>query len=191
MSDSQLRQLGIVPDELDLGPDLLSPESLWNVDAGGTDLKRQISQLEFRCYQGNMLLRDSDANGMAFGLEIRVPFLDRRILDLAHSLPSSIRFSDRYKSKPLLRTAFKDQLRPEILDQRKLGFTLPIGRWMAGDLRPLCECALDSLKLSDLLRPGGVEAVWNSFLAASESQAWSRALSLVVLGQFLERNMAA
>jgi asparagine synthase (glutamine-hydrolysing) len=138
-----------------------------------------------------MLLRDADTNGMAFGLEIRVPFLDQRLLDLANSIPSAVRFPEQRKGKHLLRSAFKDLLRPAILNQRKLGFTLPIGRWMAGDLRPNCEMALSWLKMSGLVRAKGVDAVWNSFLAAPTSQTWSRALSLVVLGDFLRRTNAS
>jgi asparagine synthase (glutamine-hydrolysing) len=191
MSNSQIRQLGIDARDLGLEADFLSSESLWDVDADDADPKRQISQLEFRCYQGNMLLRDADTNGMAFGLEIRVPFLDQRLLDLANSIPSAVRFPEQRKGKHLLRSAFKDLLRPAILNQRKLGFTLPIGRWMAGDLRPNCEMALSWLKMSGLVRAKGVDAVWNSFLAAPTSQTWSRALSLVVLGDFLRRTNAS
>jgi len=190
MSNSQLRRLDVNSTKLGLGADFLTPDSLWDVESGA-DVKRQVSQLEFRCYQGNMLLRDADANGMAFGLEIRVPFLDQRILDLVHSLPSTIRFPQRRPGKHLLRAAFQDLLRPEILNQRKLGFTLPIGAWMRGDLRPVCEAALGSLKASGLVRTEGVESVWNSFLKNPDSQIWSRALSLVVLGDFLRRTSAS
>jgi asparagine synthase (glutamine-hydrolysing) len=101
----------------------------------------------------------------------------------SHRLP---KWSD---SKYLLRAAFEDLLRPEILHQKKLGFTLPIGQWMAGELRPLCESSLSTLKTSGIVRPEGVDAVWSSFLAAPKSQAWSRALALVVLGEFIQRNV--
>jgi asparagine synthase (glutamine-hydrolysing) len=190
MSNSQLRRLDVNSTKLGLGADFLTPDSLWDVECSA-DVKRQVSQLEFRCYQGNMLLRDADANGMAFGLEIRVPFLDQRILDLVHSLPSAVRFPQRRPGKHLLRAAFQDLLRPEILNQRKRGFTLPIGAWMRGDLRPVCEAALGSLKASGLVRTEGVESVWNSFLKNPDSQIWSRALSLVVLGDFLRRTNAS
>ncbi len=189
MSDSQLSQLGFCPDPLGLGPNYLSAESLWDIDGRETDLVRAISQLEFRCYQGNMLLRDADANGMAFGLEIRVPFLDQRLINIVHSIPGAYRLPASTPPKHLLRTAFKDLLRPEVLDQAKLGFTLPIGQWMAGDLRPLCESSLSALKSSELVEPDGVDAIWKSFLTAPQSRAWSRALALVVLGAFVERNV--
>jgi asparagine synthase (glutamine-hydrolysing) len=134
-----------------------------------------------------MLLRDADANGMAFGLEIRVPYLDRRVLDLAHSISGSLRCPRGQPGKHLLRASFKDMLRPDVLTQRKRGFVLPIWKWMAGHLRTACEARLTFLKMSGVVHPDGVEAVWNSFLANPTHQVCLRALSLIVLGDFLER----
>lgn len=187
MSDSQLEHLGVSSEDLGLQPNFLTAESLWDVDSSETDQVRLISQLESRNYQGNMLLRDSDVNGMAFGLEIRVPYLDQRLLNLVHSLPASIRLPGKRANKHLLRMAFKDLLRPAVTSRRKRGFTLPIWNWMAGILRPMCEAAISTLKTSGLVRPGGVEAVWATFLERPNSQSWSRALSLVSLGDFIRR----
>ncbi|RPI89828.1 MAG: asparagine synthase (glutamine-hydrolyzing) [Planctomycetaceae bacterium] len=188
MSDSQLNGLGLDARELGLDENFLCEETLWDVDRTAVDPIRAISQLEFRCYEGNMLLRDADANGMAFGLEIRVPFLDRRVVELAHSIPGSVRLPAGAPGKHLLRRAFFDLLSTETLTQRKRGFVLPIGSWMAGALRPQCEAALAALKNAGILQTNGVERVWNTFLASPTSQIWSRALALVVLGDFLERS---
>jgi len=103
-------------------------------------------------------------------------------------IPSSIRFPEGGSPKHLLRETFVDLLRPALRNQKKLGFTLPIGRWMAGKLRPLCESSLDVLKNSGIVRTQGVDSVWRAFLSVPESQMWSRALSLVVLGDILQRN---
>jgi asparagine synthase (glutamine-hydrolysing) len=187
MSDSQLEQLGLSSKNLGLESTFLSTESLCDVESSSADEVRLISQLESRNYQGNMLLRDSDVNGMAFGLEIRVPYLDQRLLDLVHSLPASIRLPGNRANKHLLRMAFKDLLRPGVTRRRKRGFTLPIWNWMAGILRPMCEAALSTLKDSELVQAAGVESVWSKFLARPNSQTWSRALSLVSLGDFISR----
>ncbi len=187
MSDRQLDALVITAAELDLGPDFLPAGALPDVDGDETDVVRLVSQLEFRCYQGNMLLRDADVNSMAFGLEIRVPFLDQRLLDLAHALPGEVRLPPGLPGKALLRQAFPDLLRPALLNQPKRGFTLPIARWMAGSLRPLCQRALAAVKDSGLLAPAGVDAVWQGFLREPDSPMWTRAFSLVVLGEFSRR----
>src|SRR5439155_21949305 len=91
-------------------------------------------------------------------------------------------------NKHLLRKAFADQLPPEIMGQKKRGFTLPIRRWMLGPLRDLCEQSLNRLKSTGAVRAEGVDAIWRSFLAAPESQIWSRAFALCVAGKYLETN---
>jgi asparagine synthase (glutamine-hydrolysing) len=144
-----------------------------------------VSQIEGRFYQGNVLLRDSDANGMAHGLEIRVPLLDQRMLDFMYTVPGRVRLPSGRADKHLLRQSFGPLLRPQLLAQRKRGFTLPIRRWMLGPLRDLCEDGLRTLKSVGVLRPEGVDAVWKAFLGEPESPIWSRAFTLSVLGTYL------
>jgi len=147
-----------------------------------------VSQVESRFYQGNMLLRDSDTNGMQHSLEIRVPFLDRRILDLAFSIPDRLKLPSGRADKHLTRQAFAPMLRPELTERRKSGFRLPIARWMRGPLAETCEAGLRRLKSSDLVQPRGVDAVWHAFEKNPESPIWSRAWALCVLGIYLRQN---
>ena len=77
--------------------------------------------MESRLYMSNTLLRDTDANGMAHGLEIRVPFLDRRMLDYAYSLPGPMRMPKGASSKYLLRRTFGDLLRPRSDESAQIG----------------------------------------------------------------------
>jgi asparagine synthase (glutamine-hydrolysing) len=191
LSDLQLIRLGLPAEELGLDRDYLDADALPDVDCDETDAVRVVSHVECRSYQGNTLLRDADANGMAFGLEIRVPFLDRRLMDLVHSLPGPVRFPKGRPGKFLLRQAFGEFLRPEILNQPKKGFTLPIRRWMATSLKPTCERSLETLSDSGVVDPDGITAVWNAFLREPESPMWSRAFALVVLGEFCRRTGAA
>jgi asparagine synthase (glutamine-hydrolysing) len=187
MSDRQLAQLGLDAGDLGLESDFLPVAATVDVDVDETDSVRVISQLEFRLYQGNMLLRDADANGMAFSLELRVPFLDQRLLNLVHAMPGPTRLPAGTPGKHLLRKAFAELLRPEILAQPKRGFTLPLRRWMMGSLRPTCEGALSALREARVLQSAGVDAIWRGFLDEPESPMWSRALALVALGQFVRR----
>jgi asparagine synthase (glutamine-hydrolysing) len=124
---------------------------------------------------------------MAHSLELRVPMLDRRMLDLVHCLPGRIRLPRGKADKHLLRASFPDLLRPDLLNQGKRGFTLPIKRWMLGPLRELCEESLRSLKIEGMLRPEGIDGVWQTFLREPESPIWTRAFTLCVLGQYLRQ----
>jgi asparagine synthase (glutamine-hydrolysing) len=186
LSDAQLRELGIEAAACGLDGYFLPPGAVDGADTQA-DAIATISRLESRLYMGNMLLRDGDANGMAHSLEIRVPFLDRRVIDLAYTVPGSVMLPEGKANKHLIRRAFGDLIRPELAGLKKRGFVLPTRRWMMGPLREMCEGALSHLKGTGLLRADGVDWVWRSFLASPESPIWSRALTLVVLGSYLSR----
>ncbi len=184
-SNSQMRALGVDPASWGLTDQYMSPEAVAGLGVEGVDPIWGVSKLETRFYMGNMLLRDGDANGMAHSLEIRVPMLDRRILDSMCALPGRVRLPHGGYNKHLLRAAFPEFLRDELLAQGKRGFTLPVMRWMRGTMRPMCEKALADLKALGVLRPEGVDAIWNSFLRDPESPIWSRAFTLCALGVYV------
>jgi asparagine synthase (glutamine-hydrolysing) len=191
LSDELLTGLGIEATALGLDQNVLPGGAFEGLTLAGRPPVWAVSQLESRFYQGNTLLRDSDANGMAHGLEIRVPLLDLRLVELMGTVPDALRLPEGRADKPLLREAFAPLLRPALLEQGKRGFTLPIRRWMAGPLREHCEDALARLKSAGLLRPEGVDRIWSAFLADPESPLWSRAWALVVLGSYLGELPAA
>lgn len=187
MSQKQLLALGIDARTVGLTRDFVPAESIADLPLDPSDPVWGISLFESRFYQGNMLLRDADVNGMAHSLEIRVPFLDQRIVDFAMRLPDAARLPDGRPNKHLMRAAFADVLRREVLDQPKRGFTLPIRRWMLGPIRDMCETALSNLKSTGALDPAGIEAIWTQFLSAPESPVWTRAFTLCVLGSYIPR----
>jgi asparagine synthase (glutamine-hydrolysing) len=187
MSNRQLHALGIVPEQLDLTEDFLTQQARDQLTSTANDPVADLSQLESTFYMRNTLLRDSDTNGMAHSLEIRVPLLDRRMLDLVYAIPGHIRLPDGNANKHLLRHAFRDLLRPELVAQTKRGFTLPVGRWMVGPMRDLCESGLAHLKKLDILRPEGIDTVWRAFINGPDHERWSRAFALCVLGLHTQR----
>lgn len=187
LSDRQMVALGLGTVAVGLTADWLPPEAAAGLPPAGVDPGWAVSVTESTVYQSNTLLRDADANSMAHGLELRVPFLDQRLLDALHRLPGAVRFPRNKPPKWLLREAVADLLPPPLATRPKTGFQLPTRRWMVGPLRPLCEAGLATLSDSGLVRPDGVRAVWAAFLADPEGQAWSRAFTLVVLGDYLQR----
>jgi len=191
MSLQQIRALGLEPERYGLGPTLLSPDALLGIELDERFPVPGISALEMRLYAGNMLLRDSDANGMAHGLEIRVPLFDKRLLDGIMPIPGPARLPSGIPNKHLLRAAFPDLLRPELLARKKQGFTLPISRWMVTSLRSFCEASLSDLKGTGLVDPRGVDTLWKQFLEQPQSQLWSRLFTLCVIGDYIRRNNAS
>ena len=142
----------------------------------------QTSWAELFGYTEPLLLRDSDAMSMACGLELRVPFMDHQLVEIALRMPQ------RFQSpgKGLLRHACADLFPPGHLNRPKQGFALPMTAWMRGPLRELCRSRLEALQLSGWLDPAWINQQWQAFEAGQLN--WPRAWSLVVLGEFAQRD---
>ncbi len=91
--------------------------------------KNQASWMEMNLYMQNQLLRDADVMSMAHGLEIRVPFLDNELIQLALQIKSGIKYAGSNK-KQMLIDAFKDKLPQSIWDRPKMGFAFPFREWL-------------------------------------------------------------
>ena len=75
-----------------------------------------------------------DRASMAFGLEVRPPLLDVRLLELAAKMPSSMK-NRSGTGKWILKQIYEPQLPPGLAHRRKQGFELPIAEWLRGPLR--------------------------------------------------------
>ena len=88
-------------------------------------------RLEMTRYLRNQLLRDSDAMSMACGVEVRVPYLDARVIETVTAIPQAVRLA---AAKGLLRAAVPEI--PEwIASQPKRGFMFPMEEWLRGPWR--------------------------------------------------------
>jgi asparagine synthase (glutamine-hydrolysing) len=87
--------------------------------------------VDIESYLPGDLLPKSDLASMAVSLELRSPFLDRRVVELGLALPRELAFG-----KAALRQAFAADLPPRVATRRKSGFGVPLDRWFRGELRP-------------------------------------------------------
>ena len=89
---------------------------------------------------------------MAHGLELRVPFCDHRLIELAMQIPARHRVG-LLASKRVLRKITRGRLPAPVLRRRKLGFNAPLGVWMRNDLDRLVDewLAPELLRRRDLL----------------------------------------
>ena len=90
--------------------------------------QQACSRLELAGYLQDTLLRDADATTMAQGLELRVPFLDQDLVDLALRIPQHLH--QKEGSKTLLRRLAASQLPTEVLKAPKQGFNLALAPWL-------------------------------------------------------------
>lgn len=136
----------------------------------------RVTALCLRGYTQNQLLRDIDAVSMAQGLEVRVPLLDHRLVDLALSLPLETKLADRdaagasYRAtgaKRILIDATRDLLPPGLDAQVKRGFGMPFDEWLRGPLRDVLDDTLSgpSLRAHGAIDPREAARVRRAFEA--------------------------
>ena len=77
---------------------------------------------------GDILLK-ADKMSMANSLEVRVPFLDRPLIDYALGLPTEFK-TDKFKTKKIFRDIAGEVLEDKVSNKKKLGFPVPIREWM-------------------------------------------------------------
>jgi asparagine synthase (glutamine-hydrolysing) len=146
-----------------------------------------VSWMEMRSYLVNTLLRDTDSMSMAHSLEVRVPFLDHRLVEFVNGLPEKQKYKGTQKG--LLVGALDDLLPPEVAHQPKRGFTFPWANWLRGPLKSSVTNGLAQLSpaLQDTLDQEKTGAVWTSYLNGHTS--WSRPWSLYVLNEWTRRHL--
>ncbi len=156
-------------------------------------LVERVSAICLCGYAQNQLLRDIDAVSMAHSLEVRVPYLDPAVTDLALSLPSSAKLGDiSGLSDPLYRPYGETGAKRILIDagrgllpegmalRRKRGFGMPFESWLKGPLRDVMEdtLAARAVRRRGLFDAGAVAAARADFLAGRAP--WTRPWLLMV-----------
>jgi len=104
--------------------------------------------LEKRFFLTDHNLNYTDKMGMAAGVEIRVPLLDIKLLDLAARIPADWKMA-KGDPKHVLKLSQRGRIPDSVIDRPKAGFGAPLRRWLDGGLKPLID---------DLLAPSTVRA---------------------------------
>ena len=94
--------------------------------------------IDYQTYLVDDILQKVDRSAMTASLEGREPLLDHRIIEYAAQLPDHYKYHNGVK-KYILREIAHDYIPPTLMDRPKMGFAIPIGKWMQHDLRDLVE----------------------------------------------------
>ena len=156
--------------------------------AGLLDSFTSVSCLELQSYMVNTLLRDTDSASMANSLEVRVPFLDHRLVEFVGRLPKNTKYTPNVP-KSLLVEALSDLLPDEVVGQSKRTFTLPWDVWLRGPLGVRLSQDLANLtpQLRQYLNPRAVRGAWQNFVIGQTN--WSRPWSLFVLNEWVRHHV--
>ncbi|HKT02674.1 MAG TPA: asparagine synthase (glutamine-hydrolyzing) [Rugosimonospora sp.] len=173
-------------EKLDLyPPDLraqLSDMDSWQLSVAeygcsrAADTVGRLIDVDVNTYLPGDLLAKVDVTTMANSLEARSPFLDTALMEWAARLPT------RYKvragtTKYLLKRALEPWLPAAVLDRPKMGFGVPLGAWLRGELRDLAYDVLTdgTARGRGLLRPEAVAALLDRHMRGEDrsTQLWT------------------
>jgi len=143
---------------------------------------QKLAVLELEVYLRNQLLRDADVFSMANSVELRVPFLDRRLLETALAISPRHHF-DGGKGKRITRQILRDLVKEDLSWRRKMGFTFPWQPWLQTTLKETIAGTLCNARLYEplALDPAQGRHLLQGLESGDRRQSWSQVWSLFVL----------
>jgi len=107
-------------------------------EGGRSATFREMMDLDLETFLPEDVLSKVDRASMAAGLEVRVPLLDHRIVEMARRLPTAALLENGFGKAPIRRFA-RRVLPGPLLNRAKMGFTLPLDAWFRNELKDVLQ----------------------------------------------------
>src|SRR5689334_19993224 len=129
----------------------------------------QLLYVDLKTFLPCLNLMTTDKASMAANLEVRVPFLNVEMLNLAARMPPDLKLRG-LKRKYILKRAAEKLLPREVVWRKKAGFGAPIRSWLRGPLRPMVDDLLsaESVRQRGLFEPQEVRRIIDANLSGRE-----------------------
>lgn len=175
----------------------VQPERRALMDLEGAPIVSRLQHLDLMAYLPFDILTKVDVASMANSLEVRVPLLDHKLVEMAATMPVEFKLKrevvngeTRYDKKHVLKRLAKTRYPAGIIDRPKMGFGVPIGDWMAGKLRSQIEARLlHSRVLPRFFDMAHVTALWRRHLEHRDATA--KIWNLLFLDEWMKTHEAA
>ncbi|MBA3331614.1 MAG: asparagine synthase (glutamine-hydrolyzing) [Actinobacteria bacterium] len=138
----------------------------------GAELLARLQDVDLGLYLADDLLVKTDRSSMAHSLEVRVPFLDTAVSELALALPTRMKVRGLRK-KVLLRRAAEPLVPRRIVRGRKRGFSIPAAAWLRSELEPFARETLshETLRRQGFFEPAVARRLIDEHVAGKEDRS--------------------
>ncbi|WP_163536611.1 asparagine synthase (glutamine-hydrolyzing) [Gracilibacillus sp. YIM 98692] len=113
-------------------------------------LVNQMQYIDIQTWLRGDILLKADKMTMAHSLELRVPFLDKEVFDVAREIPVDMKIANG-TTKDILRKAARGVVPDHVLDRKKLGFPVPIRYWLKKELNSWAKQLIQESETDHLL----------------------------------------
>jgi asparagine synthase (glutamine-hydrolysing) len=170
---------------------LRKKEILKHISSGG-DLN-EVLRSDMELVLPNDMLFKVDMMSMANGLEVRVPFLDHRVVGFAFSLPVSSKIDSSIKKK-IVQDTFRDILPAELYKRPKHGFEVPLLKWLRKELKHLITDDLLNKRFVEeqgIFNPAETEKLKQKLFSANPGDSHARIWGLLVFQYWWKKHIKA
>jgi asparagine synthase (glutamine-hydrolysing) len=152
------------------------------------DFISKMQQLDMNTYLVDDILTKVDRASMSNSLEVRVPLLDHKLVELSARIPSNFKITNNGQ-KIIFKNAFKQMLPPEIFTHKKQGFTVPVSMWFRENLKDYVGDTLlsNNTKLSMYFNPKEIEKIVNNHNKGMRDYS-AKIWSLLFLEEWMKNN---
>ncbi|MBA3901338.1 MAG: asparagine synthase, partial [Bacteroidetes bacterium] len=189
-------------DEEDARNLLVNDDSVWGKEANvrKKEILKYITEngnynevlyTDVKLVLANDMLVKVDLMSMANSLEVRVPFLDYRLVDFAFSLPPEYKINGKMK-KRILQDAFRSQLPAELYNRPKQGFEVPLLKWFQTELKSLIMDDLLAEKFileQGIFVPEKIKSILQRLFSNNPGDAVANVWALIVFQYWWKKNM--